>query len=113
MKNVFWQKEISRRGFLKGTLAGVFFSIFPPFNCFTKAAANSTSPLFWIKDIPNQPFYGGGNGNYHVGVDYLLQLIGDQGLKFYRSVQESALSGPSGMIEPNDVVLIKVNVQWK
>ena len=113
MKNVFWQKEISRRGFLKGTLAGVFFSIFPPFNCFTKAAANSTSPLFWIKDIPNQPFYGGGNGNYHVGVDYLLQLIGDQGLKFYRSVQESALSGPSGMIEPNDVVLIKVNAQWK
>jgi uncharacterized protein (DUF362 family) len=98
---------------LKGTLAGIFFSIFPPFNRFAKAAANSTSPLFWIKDIPSQPFYGGGNGNYHAGVEYLLQLMGDQGLKFYRSAQETTLSGPSGMIEPNDVVLIKVNAQWK
>ena len=39
--------------------------------------------------------------------------MGDNGLKFYRSSQETALSGPSGMIEPNDVVLIKVNAQWK
>ena len=39
--------------------------------------------------------------------------MGDRGLKFYRSVQETALSGPSGMIETNDVVLIKVNGQWK
>jgi uncharacterized protein (DUF362 family) len=113
MGKFFWQKEISRRGFLKGTLAGIFFSILPPFNRSAKAAANSTSPLFWIKDIPNQPFYGGGNGNYHSGVEYLLHLMGDNGLKFYRSAEESVLSGPSGMIEPNDVVLIKVNAQWK
>jgi uncharacterized protein (DUF362 family) len=113
MKRVFWQKEISRRGFLKGTLAGLFLSIFPPFNRFTKAAANPTNPLFWIKNIPNQPFYGGGNGNYHSGVEYLLHLMGNNGLKFYRSAQETALSGPSGMVEPNDVVLIKVNAQWK
>jgi len=113
VKRFFWQKETSRRGFLKGTLAGVFLSIFPPFNRFTKAAANSISPLFWIKGIPNQPFYGGGGGNYHAGVDYLLRLLGNQGLKIYRSSQETALSGPSGMIAPNDVVLIKVNAQWK
>jgi len=72
MKNFFWQKEISRRGFLKGTLARIYFSIFPPINRFAKAATDSTTPLFWIKDIPNQPFYGGGGGNYHAGVDYLL-----------------------------------------
>jgi hypothetical protein len=113
MKRFFWQKEISRRGFLKGTLAGILFSILPPFNRFARAAANSTSPLFWIKNIPNQPFYSGGNGNYHAGVEYLVHLMGDNGLKFYRSTQETALSGPSGMIEPNDVVLIKVNAQWK
>jgi hypothetical protein len=113
MKKFFWQNEISRRGFLKGTLAGVLFSIFPPFNRFTKATANPVNPLFWIKDIPDQPFCSTGNGNYHAGVDYLLHRMGDQGLKLYRSAQETALSGPSGMIEPNDVVLIKVNAQWK
>ena len=113
MERFFWQKEISRRGFLKGTLAGILFSIFPPFNRFAKAEASSTSPLFWIKNIPDQPFYERGSNNYHAGVDYLLRLMGDQGLKFYRSSQLTDLSGPSGMIEPNDVVLIKVNAQWK
>jgi hypothetical protein len=113
MGKFFWQERISRRRFLKGTLAGVLFSIFPPLNRFAKVAANPVNPLFWIKGIPNQPFYGAGNGNYHAGVDSLLHLMGDRGLKFHRSAQESALSGPSGMIEPNDVVLIKVNAQWK
>jgi uncharacterized protein (DUF362 family) len=113
MQIFFWQKEISRRGFLKGTLAGIFLSIFSPFIRFAKSAANPKSPLFLIKGIPKQPFYGGGGSNYHAGVDHLLQLMGDNGLKFYRSAQETALKGPSGMIEPNDVVLIKVNAQWK
>jgi len=39
--------------------------------------------------------------------------MGDHGLKFYRSSQETDLGGPSGMIEPGDIVLIKVNAQWK
>jgi len=39
--------------------------------------------------------------------------MGENDLKFYRSPQEAPLSGPSGMIEPDDVVLIKVNAQWK
>jgi uncharacterized protein (DUF362 family) len=39
--------------------------------------------------------------------------MGQNGLKFYRSSQETTLSGPEGMIEPGDVVMIKVNAQWK
>jgi uncharacterized protein (DUF362 family) len=40
--------------------------------------------------------------------------MGENGLKFYRSLDEtSPLSGPSGMIQSNDIVLIKVNAQWK
>ncbi|OGW56066.1 MAG: hypothetical protein A2Y81_00920 [Nitrospirae bacterium RBG_13_43_8] len=39
--------------------------------------------------------------------------MGEHGLKFYRSSQETDLGGPSGMIEPGDIVLIKVNAQWK
>lgn len=113
MKNLFLQKGITRRRFLKGNLAGLLFSILSPFNPLAKSAATPTSPLFWIKHIPNNPFYGGGGGNYHAGVDRLLQLMGNKGLKFYRSAQLTTLSGPSGMIEPNDIVLIKVNAQWK
>ena len=113
VERFFEQRMISRRGFLKGTLAGVCLSFLYPFVHVKKAAANPMSTLYWAKNIPNQPFYGGGNGNYHAGVEYLLHLMGNNGLKFYRSAQEAALSGPSGMIEPNDVVLIKVNAQWK
>ena len=113
VERFFEQRMISRRGFLKGTLAGVCLSFLYPFVHVKKAAANPMSTLYWAKNIPNQPFYGGGNGNYHAGVEYLLHLMENNGLKFYRSAQEAALSGPSGMIEPNDVVLIKVNAQWK
>jgi uncharacterized protein (DUF362 family) len=111
--NVSWQRGISRRGFLKGTLTGVWFSILYPIVNTKRSAANPINPLYWVKNVPIQPFYSEGNGNYHAGVEYLLNLMGSNGLKFYRSAQENALSGPSGLIEPNDVVLIKVNAQWK
>jgi len=113
MKTFFWQRGISRRGFLKGTVAGACLSVLNPFLLARKVAANPTSTLYWVKNIPNQPFRSGGNGNYHAGIENLLHLMGNNGLKFYRSAQETAVSGPSGMIEPNDVVLIKVNAQWK
>jgi hypothetical protein len=113
MKTFFWQKGISRRGFLRGTIAGVCFSLLNPFNRMAKGAPDLVNMLFSVKDIPDYPFYSGGTGNDHVGVDALFRLMGNNGLKFYRSSQETALSGPSGMIASNDVVLIKVNAQWK
>jgi hypothetical protein len=113
VKKHHYQKGISRRGLLKGTVAGVCYSVFHPFHRLGKAAVTLENPIFRIKDIPNQPFYSGESSNNHIGVDYLLHLMGDHGLKFYRSSQESVLSGPSDMIESNDVVLIKVNAQWK
>jgi len=112
MKTNFWQKVISRRSFLKGSIAGACFSIFSPL-IKAKGQTNPVNPIFWVTEIPDQPFYGRGNSNYHAGLDSLLHLMGDQGLKFYRSPGETALSGPSGFIEPHDVVLIKVNAQWK
>jgi hypothetical protein len=84
-----------------------------PFRHVGRAEANPASPLFWIKDIPDLPFYDLENENYHIGVDSLLHLMGGQGLKFYHSPRETDLAGPSGLIEPDDVVLIKVNAQWK
>lgn len=107
------KKGISRRGFLKGSIAGVCLSILYPFHRVAKGQGNPFSPLFWIKDIPIQPFYPAEDSNDHAGLDALLQLMGENGLKFYRSPQETPLSGPSGIVERDDVVLIKVNAQWK
>ena len=107
------KKGVSRRGFLKGSIAGVCLSILYPFLRVAKGQGHPVSPLFWIKDITIQPFYPAEDSNDHAGLDALLQLMGENGLKFYRSPQETPLSGPSGIVERDDVVLIKVNAQWK
>jgi hypothetical protein len=111
MEHSFKEKKISRRKFLKKMGAGVCFSLLSPFVSRLKAA--STNPLYWITDIPGQPFLSGENLNYHSGIESLLHWMGRSGLKFYRSSQETILSGPHGLIDPEDIVLIKVNAQWK
>lgn len=49
---------------------------------------------------------------HHEGVDALLNLMGNHGLKFYKTANVSTLGGPNGMIAPDDLVLIKMNLQW-
>jgi hypothetical protein len=49
----------------------------------------------------------------HVGVDALLYLLSVNGTKFYASDRQDALCGPSGLIAKDDVVVLKVNAQWK
>jgi hypothetical protein len=49
----------------------------------------------------------------HEGLDTLLGLFAANGLKFYQSDVGHPWEGPQGLIESNDVVLIKVNCQWK
>jgi len=113
LKNLLNKQEISRREFFRRVAGGVFVSFLSPFPRQTRAEANTLNDIFWIKNIPDQPFYSGGDGNYHIGLDTLLYLMGEKGLKFYRSSKETIFSGPSGLIAPEDVVLIKVNAQWK
>jgi uncharacterized protein (DUF362 family) len=45
-------------------------------------------------------------------VDDLVMLMGVSGMKPHRSENDSLTGGPSGIINPDDVVLIKVNAQW-
>ncbi len=47
------------------------------------------------------------------GVDYLLQVMSGNGLDFFQSPGTGAAAGPAGLIGKNDVVLIKVNGEWK
>lgn len=109
MATDFWKRMLERRRFLKELAAGLLLSLCHPL----RAKAGRGNRLFWITDIPNRPFRDALIKNHHTGVDALLQLMGANRLKFYRSPSRGPLSGPQGMIAPDDVVLIKVNAQWK
>jgi uncharacterized protein (DUF362 family) len=102
---------LTRRDFLRNLAAGIsvpYLTKLPGLR--TSAVLND---LFWVKQIPDHPFYDPGQLNYHLGLDSLLYLMADKGLKFYRSSSGNPLAGTSGLIAAGDVVLIKVNAQWK
>ena len=69
-----------------------------------------TSDLFLITDIPVPDFSA---GNHHPGVDCLLELMARHEIKLYQSTRVGPLAGPNGLLSPDDVVLLKVNAQWK
>lgn len=49
----------------------------------------------------------------HMGIDTLLDLAAAGGLKFYRTDSDHPWGSPDGILDRGDVVLIKVNCQWK
>jgi uncharacterized protein (DUF362 family) len=69
------------------------------------------SVIFHVRGVPDQPFSGA--PNHHAGVDSLVQLMGRSGLKLHRSARAGETSSPYGLIARDDVVLVKVNAQWK
>jgi hypothetical protein len=112
--NIFKDKQTwNRRTFLKLAGSGLAFSALRPFQALAQTQPLAGNDLFWIKDIPYHPFLGKLGLNVHAGVDSLLHLMGRKGLKFYRLAMPSELGGPSGLIGSDDVVLLKVNAQWK
>jgi hypothetical protein len=118
MARSFWKRRLGRRRFLKeSAAAGLLLSL--PWGRTEAAQAQprylyrlAKNNLYWVKNIPNRPFTGL-NPNDHAGVHALLRLMGQHTLKFYRSDMGGPLSGPHGLINADDVVLIKVNAQWK
>ena len=67
------------------------------------------SDIFRVMECP----VPSGLRNHHEGLDALLSLMGRYGLKFYRVSEETEVGGRGGLIGRSDVVLIKVNAQWK
>ncbi len=67
------------------------------------------SIIYRVTDCP----VPSGVGNHHEGLDALLGLMGRCGLKLYRADEKTGLGGPQGLLDGSDVVLIKVNAQWK
>jgi len=74
--------------------------------------ADAASRIFWITKIPDQPF-NVSLPNNHAGIDALLDLMGRNELSFYRRKDSSKQSEAYGLIAADDVVLVKVNAQWK
>jgi len=112
MKSKSAKKSLTRRDFFKRIAGGIavpYLAHLPRF----QTAAGTLNDLFWVKGIPDLPFYDPESGNRHIGLDSLLYLMADSGLKFYRSASGNWLAGPAGLIARDDVVLIKVNAQWK
>ena len=71
--------------------------------------SNFKSEIFQITNCPKPK----GLGNHHEGVDSLLNLMAHHGLKFYKTHEETNLGSTIGLIDSSDVVLVKVNAQWK
>ncbi len=46
------------------------------------------------------------------GIDDLVKLMGLTGFKWYRSDTPGPMAGPDGLINHDDVVLVKINAQW-
>lgn len=106
-------KTLSRRDFLGRISRGTVASAFLPATLRSGTPAAVPNEIYLVEEIPDHPFYDDEHPNYHVGFDSLLSLMGSRGLKLYRSSQASDLSGPDGLVDPEDVVLVKVNAQWK
>ena len=67
------------------------------------------SDVYRVTDCPIPT----GLSNHHEGLDALLNLMGSHVLKLYRAGEETVLGGKDGLIDRSDIVLIKVNAQWK
>ncbi len=103
------QKKISRRDFLKGVSAAGAMAYVTGIGPVKRSFANiDQSRLFCVKGCPVH------DGQLrHIGLDVLLDVMATRGLKLYRTDKPHAWGGAAGIIEAHDVVVIKVNCQWK
>jgi len=69
--------------------------------------ADHRSRVFHVTDCPHER-----DGDRFPGLDNLIDLMGRNGLKFYRSGTTSRLAGPEGVVGSGDVVVVKINYQW-
>lgn len=104
---------MKRREFIQWTLAGAAMMPFAACDRYTRPEdpgdVTAASSLFSVRAIPDLAL----SGNRHAGVDALVDLMAANGLKFYRTSTSGAANGTNGLIAADDVVLVKVNAQWK
>lgn len=100
---------ITRRDFIKGiTAAGAFVCASGLSGIRRGFSAVYDSRVFRVDQCPVH------DGQLrHRGLDTLLDRLAESGIKLYRTLTPHPWAGPQGIIEAQDVVLVKVNCQWK
>jgi uncharacterized protein (DUF362 family) len=101
--------KVTRREFIKGVAAAGAFTCAGKWIGTKNVFSNDLkSQIFRISGCPEH------DGHLrHKGLDSLFDLLSENGHKLYRTNKAHQWGGPTGIIETNDVVLIKVNCQWK
>jgi len=105
--------KFTRRDFLRLSAAGAIAPLFAGKARPGGMEAEPQTAIYSVTGVPDLPFPDPGHPHHHAGVETLLRLMGRNGLKFYRSSLVQTLSGPQGLLAADDVVLVKVNAQWK
>lgn len=94
---LFRGRAISRRALIQATAMSA-----------AATPAAGQSPVFRVDACPVH------DGQLrHVGLDALLHLLAGQGTPFYQTARAGPLNGRRGLIATGDVVVLKVNAQWK
>ena len=101
--------KVTRREFIKGiTSTGALFYARGLVSPRRALSQGHKSRIFRVGECPVH------DGQLrHRGLDSLLDLLAESGMKLYRTDGRHPWGGPGGIIDTNDVVLIKVNCQWK
>jgi uncharacterized protein (DUF362 family) len=101
--------KVTRRQFIKGVAsAGAFVCGARWVGLDHAFCANGKSRIFKVEDCPVH------DGEMrHLGLDTLLGLLAENDVKFYLTGTDHPWGGSAGIIASDDVVLIKVNCQWK
>ena len=101
----------SRRQFLQTTMTGA--AALPLLGALNAGNASAEIPddRSQVLRVNGCPIHDG--EVRHVGMDALLHLLSTNGTKFYKTARRGPLNGSSGLIAADDVVVLKVNAQWK
>lgn len=94
-----------------GTLLA-FGAFLPARPAFSPLIAQETPPAGYAPDVFLVNHARGVEPGRYGGVDDLITLMGTRGFKWYQSATQSLTAGPSGLIDRDSVVLLKVNAQW-
>jgi len=101
--------HITRRDFLKGVTGAAAVS------CLRSSAVPSNADTVKEKSaiyrIDRCPVHDG--ELRHKGVDSLLNVLSENKIHLYRTGKNHQWGSAAGLINPDDVVLLKVNCQWK
>jgi hypothetical protein len=107
--------KITRRDFVKGVAAaGAFVYAGGFLSARQFFSQTDKSRVFRVDHCPVDDWQPAINAPLrHQGLDTLLDLLADNGIHLYSTGGVHTWGGQEGLINPDDVVVIKVNCQWK